>query len=63
VKLTDEMIAAARATSAGKFLDRLIDQEFKTPTGEQPDLSNGSVIEQLWNAMVGAVNDPLGGCS
>ena len=54
VKLTNEMIEAARATSAGKFVDRLIDQEFKSPTGEQPSTSSGSIIEQLWDAMIKA---------
>ena len=40
-----------RATPAGQFLDRLILQEYKSPTGEQPDFSTGIIIKQLWDAM------------
>jgi hypothetical protein len=57
MRLTQKMIDAARATSAGKFVDCLIEREFKNPTIEQPIFLNGSIIEQLWKAMIGAKED------
>lgn len=50
-RLTPEMIAAARATDAGRYLDELIAADVKITGGRSV---GGSVIEQLWHAMINA---------
>lgn len=51
MKLTNEMILAARATPAGQYLDELIADDVKRTGGRSVD---GSVIQVLWEAMMKA---------
>jgi hypothetical protein len=53
VNLTNEMCAAARATSAGKLLDRLITEELARGGNTNSGIG-GSILQQLWEAMAKA---------
>lgn len=50
------MVAAARATTAGKLIDRLLTEENARggDTSIRDDKYPGSIIQQLWGAMMDA---------
>lgn len=54
--LTAAMISAARETSAGKLIDRLLTEENARGgnTSCLDDKYPGSIIQQLWGAMMDA---------
>ena len=55
-RLTQAMIDAARSTAAGKLMDRLLAEENARGgnTSMIDDKYPGSIIQQLWGAMMDA---------
>lgn len=55
-RLTDAMVAAARATAGGKLIERLLTEENARGgnTSILDDKYPGSIIQQLWGAMMDA---------
>lgn len=55
-RLTDPMVTAARATKGGQLLDRLLAEENARggDTSLRDDKYPGSIIQQLWGAMIDA---------